>query len=332
MPTAVIVDAVLTPSGRGNPGGVLSGVHPVNLGALVLSAVLERNGLDSRPIDHVLMTCVSQVGDQGTNLARNAVLAAGFNESIPGTTIDRQCGSSQQAAHFAAQGVMAGAHDMVITGGVESKSRVPLGSSNTDGWPTSPGLRRRYPDGLMNPGASAEPIAAKWGFDREAIDEFSARSHHRAAGAGASGRFSRELIPVAVVAEDGTASEQVADETVRASTTAEKLAGLPLSFRDERIQERLPPDRMAHHTRELLSTDRWRLRNTDHGRGEGQRTRTHAACAVPFLRRHRRRPALHAHRPHSGDPPHPGAIGAELPRSRRLRGERGVRAGAPGTG
>jgi acetyl-CoA acyltransferase len=127
--TAVIVDVVRTPVGRGKPGGALSGVHPVDLAAGVLNALLERSGLDSRQIDDVLLGCVSQVNDQSVNIARNAVLAAGFDESVPGTTIDRQCGSSQQAAHFAAQGVMAGAYDIVIAGGVESMSRVPLGSS-----------------------------------------------------------------------------------------------------------------------------------------------------------------------------------------------------------
>ena len=131
--TAVIVDVVRTPSGRGKPGGALSGVHPVDLAAGVLRSVLERNGLESTQIDDVLLGCVSQVGDQAMNVARQAVLAAGFDESVPATTIDRQCGSSQQAAHFAAQGVIAGAYDIVIAGGVESMSRVPLGSSRAGG-------------------------------------------------------------------------------------------------------------------------------------------------------------------------------------------------------
>jgi acetyl-CoA acyltransferase len=240
MPTAVIVDAVRTPSGRGKPGGALSGVHPVDLGALVLSSLLERNGLESTQIDDVLMGAASQVGEQGTNVARSAVLAAGFDESIPATTIDRQCGSSQQAAHFAAQGVIAGAYDIVIAAGVESMSRVPLGSSQAGGSPTSPGLRARYPEGLVNQGVSAELIAAKWGLDRQELDDYSARSHHRAAAAGASGMFSREMIPVPTVAADGTPTVHTVDETVRASTTAEKLAGLPASFRDEQIAERFP--------------------------------------------------------------------------------------------
>jgi acetyl-CoA acyltransferase len=210
-------------------------VHPVDLGALVLSALLERNGLESTQIDDVLMGCVSQIGDQSVNLARNAVLAAGFDEHVPATTIDRQCGSSQQAAHFAAQGVIAGAYDIVIAGGVESMSRVPLGSTTAGGTPTSPKLRERYPDGLVNQGVSAELIAAKWGFDRDTLDAFSAESHRRAAAAWDEHRFDRELIPVPT--PDGEVS---VDETVRAGTTTEKLAGLAASFRDERVAARFP--------------------------------------------------------------------------------------------
>ncbi|RZI80723.1 MAG: steroid 3-ketoacyl-CoA thiolase, partial [Microbacterium sp.] len=149
MKDAVIVDVVRTPSGRGKLGGALSSVHPVDLAAGVLRSILERNGLESRQIDDVLLGCVSQVGDQSMNVARQAVLAAGFDESVPATTIDRQCGSSQQAVHFAAQGVMAGAYDIVIAGGVESMSRVPLGSSRANGV-VSEGISARYPDGLVN--------------------------------------------------------------------------------------------------------------------------------------------------------------------------------------
>ena len=149
--TAVIVDVVRTPSGRGKPGGALSEVHPVDLAAGVLREVLERNGLDSGQIDDVILGCVSQVGDQSLNIARQSVLAAGFDETVPATTIDRQCGSSQQAAHFAAQGVMAGAYDIVIAAGVESMSRVPLGSASTGGKPSRL-LDERYPDGLVESG------------------------------------------------------------------------------------------------------------------------------------------------------------------------------------
>lgn len=238
MTTAVIVDAVRTASGRGKPGGALSGVHPIDLAAHVLTSLLERNGLDSTQIDDVMLGCVSQVGDQSTNIARGAVLAAGFDESVPATTIDRQCGSSQQAAHFAAQGVIAGSYDIVIAGGVESMSRVPLGSTTVGGTPFSPLMRERYPEGLVNQGVSAELIAAKWGFDRTTLDEFSALSHQRAAKAIADGRFARELIPVAVKGPDGTATEHVIDETVRAATTVEGLAGLSPSFYDDALAGR----------------------------------------------------------------------------------------------
>ncbi|MGH7293252.1 MAG: beta-ketoacyl synthase N-terminal-like domain-containing protein, partial [Myxococcota bacterium] len=198
--TAVIVDVVRTPSGRGKPGGALSGVHPVDLAAGVLRSVLERNGLESTQIDDVLLGCVSQVGDQSMNVARQAVLAAGFDESVPATTIDRQCGSSQQAAHFAAQGVIAGAYDIVIAGGVESMSRVPLGSSRVGG-SRSPLLDERYPEGLVNQGVSAELIAQKWGLSREMLDAYSAESHRRAADAASRGLFDSQLL--AVTGADG---------------------------------------------------------------------------------------------------------------------------------
>ena len=232
--TAVIVDVVRTPSGRGKPGGALSGEHPVDLAAGVLRAVLERNGLESRQIDDVIMGCVSQIGDQSMNIGRQAVLAAGFDETVPATTIDRQCGSSQQAAHFAAQGVIAGAYDIVIAAGVESMSRVPLGSSRTGG-SIAPGLAARYPEGLVNQGVSAELIAHRWGLTRRELDEFSAESHRRAADAWAHGRFDSQVLPVQT--ERGTVST---DETVRAATTADALAGLGSPFRTDELAERFP--------------------------------------------------------------------------------------------
>lgn len=232
MRTAVIVDAVRTPSGRGKPGGALSGIHPVDLAASVLRATLERNGLESAQIDDVLLGCVSQVGEQTMNIARQAVLAAGFDERVPATTIDRQCGSSQQAAQFAAQGVMAGQYDIVIAGGVESMSRVPLGvAASVAGSPFSSGLHARYPEGLVNQGVSAELIAARWGFSREELDAFAAESHERAAEAQAQGRFSSQVLSI-----DGVE----VDETVRAGTTAAGLATLPPSFRTDAMAERFP--------------------------------------------------------------------------------------------
>ena len=234
MPTAVIVDVVRTPSGRGKPGGALSGVHPVDLAAGVLQAVLERNGLESRQVDDVLLGCVSQVADQAMNIARQAVLAAGFDESVPATTIDRQCGSSQQAAHFAAQGVMAGAYDIVIAGGVESMSRVPLGSSRTGG-SRSRRLDARYPEGLVNQGVSAELIAHEWALSREVLDAYSAESHLRAADAASGGSFDSQVVAVDV---DGASVTE--DETVRAGTTIAGLGGLHPAFRTEDLAARFP--------------------------------------------------------------------------------------------
>ena len=231
---AVIVDVVRTPAGRGKPGGALSEVHPVDLAATVLRALLERSGLESTHIDDVLMGCVSQVGDQSLNIARQATLAAGFDESVPGVSIDRQCGSSQQAAHFAAQGVMAGAYDIVIAAGVESMSRVPLGSSATGGT-VSEGVRTRYPEGLVHQGVSAELIAQKWGFTREQLDEYAALSHTRSADAWDQGFFDSQIVPVMT-----SAGLVERDETVRAGTAAEKLGGLPTVFRTEELAARFP--------------------------------------------------------------------------------------------
>ena len=243
MPEAVIVDVVRTPSGRGKPGGALSAVHPVDLAAGVLKSLLERNGLQSRQVDDVLMGCVSQIGDQSMNIARQAVLAAGFDETVPAATIDRQCGSSQQAAHFAAQGVIAGAYDIVIAAGVESMSRVPLGSSRAGGslaeglarrYPE--GLARRYPEGLVNQGVSAELIAQKWDLDRGQLDAYAAESHRRAADAWSRGAFDSQVLPVLA----GDADAVAFDETVRPGTTAEGLAGLGPAFRTDALAERFP--------------------------------------------------------------------------------------------
>ncbi len=231
---AVLVDVVRTPVGRGKPGGALSHVHPVDLAAGALTALLERNALAAEQIDDVLLGCVSQVGDQSMNIARQAVLAAGFDEAVPATTIDRQCGSSQQAVHFAAASIAAGHNDIVIVGGVESMSRVPLGASGSGGSPMSPRLRSRYPDGLVNQGVSAELIAAKWGLDRNVLDAYAAGSHARAAQAWTDGFFDRTVIAVP------EAPDAVIDETVRAGTTLDGLAALPASFRTDALAARFP--------------------------------------------------------------------------------------------
>lgn len=227
MNSAVLIDAIRTPVGKGKAGGQLSHFHPVDLLGTVLSAIAERNGLDPRLIDDVIGGCLSQVGEQSVNVTRNAVLAAGFPESVPGTTVDRQCGSSQQAAHFAAQGVIAGAYDIVIACGVELMSKNPIGfaTMGMDNW--GPMVRERYPDGLVGQGISAELIASRWNLSREELDEFAARSHRLAA----ASDYSSEILPLGDI---------TADETVRPGTTSESLAGLNLVFRDEAIGERFP--------------------------------------------------------------------------------------------
>lgn len=235
MPHAVIVDAVRTASGKGKPGGALSGVHPVALLAETLQRLVARTAFDATILDDVIAGCVSQIGDQALNIARTAALTAGFPETVPGTSVDRQCGSSQQAAHFAAQGVIAGAYDVVIACGVESMSRVPMGASSHGGHPTAT-LDARYPEGLINQGVSAELIAAKWKLSRHDLDEYSARSHALAAARIADGGFANQIVPVTL--PDG--AEHTTDETVRASTTVDGLGGLKPSFRTDAMVERFP--------------------------------------------------------------------------------------------
>ncbi|EME21540.1 thiolase family protein [Rhodococcus qingshengii] len=240
MTKAVIVDVVRIASGKGKPGGALSGTHPVELMAHVLRSITSRNGLDPALVDDVIGGCVGQAGEQALNITRSAVLSAGFPESVPATTIDRQCGSSQQAAHFAAQGVIAGAYDIVIAAGVESMSRVPMGTTTMGKDASGPGVAARYPEGLVNQGISAELIAAKWKLDRDALDAFSAQSHQRAAEAAAKGLFDKEILPISVTNAAGETVSYTVDETVRASTTAEGLAGLKPSFYSEKYAQRFP--------------------------------------------------------------------------------------------
>ncbi|MEV0856094.1 thiolase family protein [Nocardia fluminea] len=231
MMSAVIVDVVRTPSGRGKSGGGLSSVHPATLLAGVLAELVARTGIDPALVDDVIGGCVTQSGEQANNISRTAVLAAGFPESVPATTVDRQCGSSQQAVHFAAQGVLAGAYDVAIACGVESMSRAPM-FSNTQGKDSLRGpLAARYPAGLIGQGIAAEIIAARWKLDRAALDEFAARSHRLAAATAASGGFDAELI---------AAGDLVADETIRTGTTVEGLAGLRPAFTDPALLDRFP--------------------------------------------------------------------------------------------
>src|SRR5437763_5255058 len=232
MATAVIVDVVRTALGKRN--GKLKDWHPVDLAAETLKALVERNDLDPALIEDVIMGCVMQTGEQGLNIARNAALAAGFPESVVGTTIDRQCGSSQQAAHFAAQGVIAGAYDVVIAAGVESMTRVPMGVTMTNGPGIAfgPRMMERYAEvgGLVPQGISAELIAEKWSLSREDLDAFSVESHKRAARATEEGRFEREIIPITVEGESGK-EEFKADEGVRPDSSLESLAKLKPAFK-----------------------------------------------------------------------------------------------------
>src|SRR5215475_1792816 len=232
MPTAVIVDAVRTPLGRRN--GALKDVHPVDLAALTLDSIVQRNDLDPDLVEDVIMGCVMQVGDQAVNVGRNAALAAGFPETVVGTTVDRQCGSSQQAAHFAAQGVMAGAYDIVIAAGIENMTRVPMGASFIAGSaPFGPKMLERYPN-LVPQGISAELIAEKWNISREDNDRFSVESHRRAAQATQEGRFEREIVPIEVTSDDGT-ELMTTDEGIRPDSSLEKLATLKPAFKEDGV-------------------------------------------------------------------------------------------------
>jgi len=231
----VIVGAVRTPVGRRNGG--LAGVHAVDLGAVALRALVERSGVDPMLVDDVIMGCVSQIGEQAVNVARNAWLAAGLPEEVPATTIDRQCGSSQQAVQFAAQGILAGGYQLVVAGGVEHMTRVPMGSTmagpGVPGVPFGPAMHDRYQGRLVPQGISAELIAEKWGLTRSEQDAFALRSHRRAAAAQDAGRFDHQLVPVQAPGQDGASSWVRADEGVRRDTSMEKLAGLKPAFRPD---------------------------------------------------------------------------------------------------
>jgi acetyl-CoA acyltransferase len=231
MRDAVICAAVRTPVGK--RGGGLSGVHAADLSAAVLTALVERTGLDPAVVDDVFWGCVSQVGEQTSNIGRIAALAAGWPESVPGTTIDRQCGSSQQAVAFAAATVISGQADVVVAGGIESMSRVPMGSSAGDGSagrPLGPAFLARYGGVAPNQGVGAEMIAARWGFSRTQLDEYALRSHERAAKAQADGAFDEQIVPVRT--PDGVVS---ADEGIRTGGTVEKLAALKTPFQADGV-------------------------------------------------------------------------------------------------
>ncbi|MBA4863554.1 thiolase family protein [Streptomyces sp. PSKA54] len=228
MREAVVVEALRTPVGKRNGG--LAGVHPADLSALVLNALVARTGIDPAVVDDVVWGCVSQVGDQSSNIGRYAVLAAGWPDSVPGTTVNRACGSSQQALDFAAQAVLSGQYEVVVAGGVEAMSRVPLGAAREGGMPYGPRVLARYDGFSFNQGISAEKIARKWGFDRTRLDEFAALSHERAAAAQDAGAFDAEIVPVPV---DG--AKVTADEGVRRGTSAATLAKLKPSFQEDGV-------------------------------------------------------------------------------------------------
>jgi len=224
MRDAVIVDAVRTPIGKRN--GSLAGIHPADLSAHVLTALVERTGLDPVEVDDVVWGCVTQVGDQSANLGRVGALAAGWPESVPGTTVDRKCGSGQQAVAFAAAGVIAGHYDIAVAGGVESMSRATMGSNVLDGQPYSDSVLQRYDVERFNQGVGAELVAAKWGLSRAQVDEYSARSHERTATATDGGAFTAQLAPLAGLESD---------EGLRRGTTVDTLAGLRTAFSEDGV-------------------------------------------------------------------------------------------------
>ncbi|MGJ4953495.1 thiolase family protein [Bradyrhizobium sp. HKCCYLS20291] len=231
---AVIVDAVRSPMGRGKAGGALSGVHPVDLLAHVLRGLVDRNQIDPGKVEDVIVGCVTQSGEQA-NVGRMAVLSAGFPVHVPATNIDRKCGSSQQAIHFAAQGVIAGAYDMVIAGGVESMSRVQMGSNRMGKDDLGPGVRTRFLSGLVSQGIAAEMVAAAWNISREELDSYAVRSHQCAAVAQRSEAFADEIVPIEAVE-----TKIDMDETIRPATTSEALSGLKSAFRNDELAQRYP--------------------------------------------------------------------------------------------
>lgn len=231
MNAAVIVDAVRTPLAKGKPGGAYSEIHPVDLHAHALRALVDRTGLDPVEIDDVISGAVGQIGEQSGNTARWALLGAGYPESVPGVTVDRQCGSSQQALHFAAQGVVAGAYDVAVASGIESMSRIPIGSQFQGKDFAGSKVAERYDGGLIPQGVSAELIAQRWGFSRQQLDEFSAESHQRAARAWKDGLFESQVTYV---------NDLHTDETIRPETSAESLAGLRLAFKNDHWVAKYP--------------------------------------------------------------------------------------------
>ncbi|WP_217574404.1 thiolase family protein [Streptomyces sp. GbtcB7] len=236
MPDAVIIDAVRSPMGRGKPGGALSGLHPAELLAQTISGLLARHDLDPGLVDDVITGCVGQAGEQSGNIGRMAWLAAGLPEHVPAVTVERKCGSRQQAVHFAAQGVLAGAYDIVVVAGGESMSRVPMGAARIGMDPYGPSVTERYAPGLIPQGVAAELVAARWKISREQLDAYAVRSHRLAGDAADRGKSDGEIVPVTL--PDGTTVR--ADEPIRRGTTPRTLAGLTPSFTDDAMAARFP--------------------------------------------------------------------------------------------
>jgi acetyl-CoA acyltransferase len=244
MRRAVIVDVVRSPFGRARPGGALDGVHPVDLYAQVLQALVQRTGADPAMVEDVITGCVIQVAEQSGNIGRQAVLAAGFPEGVPAVTLDRKCGSAQQAFDFAAQGVLAGAYDLVIAGGVEMMSLVPMRVNRMGKDNEGPAFHRRYPEGLVRQGVSAELIAARWGIGREAMDAFALESHRRAIAAEERGATAQAITPVDIPVPDGLRRVE-RDEGPRRDSSLEKLGALRPAFEDAATAARFPEIRWS---------------------------------------------------------------------------------------
>lgn len=230
--------------GRSRAGGAFVETHPNELLAQLFKGLVERSGIDPGTVDDVLVGCVSQAGEQSSTPGRGAWLGAGLPEHVPSTTIERKCGSGQQAVHFAAQGVMAGVYDIVIAGGVESMSRVPMGSARMGQDPFGPSFHARYPQGLVGQGVSADLVAAKWAITREEMDAYAVQSHRRAEAARLEGQFAREILPITVAMDSGGV-EVKQDETIRPDTTLERLSRLKPSFEDRALQDRFPQIRWS---------------------------------------------------------------------------------------
>jgi acetyl-CoA acyltransferase len=245
MRRAVIVDVVRSPFGRGRPGGALDGMHPVDLYAGVLEELVRRTGVDPELIEDVISGCVIQVAEQSGNIGRQAVLAAGLPESVPAVTVDRKCGSAQQALDFAAQGVIAGAYDVVIAGGVEMMSLIPMRVNRMGRDNEGPSFHRRYPDGLVRQGISAELIAAKWSIGRQEMDRFALGSHEKAAAAEDRGLTQRAIVPISVPSADGNMRRIERDEGLRRGTTFERLSALAPAFEDPEALARFPEIRWS---------------------------------------------------------------------------------------